>query len=380
MRRLFCLLPALAASACLVLPARAAEPALDPALPYRAKKSGPVAYEVEFVAAVTAPAHTKLLRVWVPVPQTDAAQEVTGSRFSTFPTKVKPAINSEKKFGNKFAYFEFKNPEGAQIIRHCFKVRVSELHWDIDPAKVQKVDHWPAAFDRYRQGDHTVEVSNALKELLPKVVPESKGEYSDLVEVMSWVNGHLTYDHVNASLRASSKHALDQRRGHCSDYHGLCAAFGRALGYPTRVCYGINPFPKSSPSHCKLEVYLPPHGWVSFDVSETQNLIAAINKAKDLTPAKKAELVKAARDRLRSGFRDNTWYMQTRGTDYDLAPPANKRAAVVRTIYAEADGVALPDPDPSAKGKTEFAWMTAHRYTPDRKVTYPFKDWKSLRK
>ena len=31
-------------------------------------------------------------------------------------------------------------------------------------------------------------------------------------------------------LAASSLHALDQRRGHCSDYHGFCAAMGRTAG------------------------------------------------------------------------------------------------------------------------------------------------------
>ena len=79
-----------------------------------------------------------------------------------------------------------------------------------------------------------------------------------------------------------------------------------------------------------------------------------------------------------SGFRDNTWFLQTRGTDYDLAPPASQRVNVVRTIYAEADGVALADPNPGAKGKTEFAWMTAHEYRPSKSVPYPFADWKTL--
>jgi hypothetical protein len=52
---------------------------------------------------------------------------------------------------------------------------------------------------------------------------------------------------------------------------------------------------------------------------------------------------------------------------------------VVRTLYAEADGVALPDPDPANPQKKEFAWMTAHRFTPDHAVEYPFKGWKSLK-
>jgi hypothetical protein len=113
-------------------------------------------------------------------------------------------------------------------------------------------------------------------------------------------------------------------------------------------------------------------------VSETQRLIAEINKASQLDAAARERLTKAASARLFRGFRDNTWFLQTRGSDYDLAPPAARKAAVVRTIYAEADGVALPEPDPANKDKREFAWMTAHRFTPDRAVPYPFKDWQTL--
>jgi hypothetical protein len=50
----------------------------------------------------------------------------------------------------------------------------------------------------------------------------------------------------------------------------------------------------------------------------------------------------------------------------------------VRTTYAEADGVALPEPDPANEQRNTYSWMTVHTFTPDRPVTYPFKDFKSL--
>jgi len=326
---------------------------LDPDLPYQAKKSDPVTYDVDFAVVVTAPYHTKTLKVWLPLPQDDAAQEVEEKELTAFPMKIEPRIGTEKTFGNKFAYFEFSHPEGAQIIRHKFKINVWELHWNVDPGKVAKVERWPPGFDRHLRGDLSIVVDDRFLKLAQDVVPEKHGAARDLADVMDWVNNTMRYDHAAASLRASSEHALTNKAGHCSDYHGLCAAVGRALGYPTRVTYGI--------------------GWVSFDVSETQRLIDDIKKDTKLGATKKDELIRAAKHRLRRGFRDNTWYLQTRGTDYDLAPPASQRVPVVRTIYAEADGVALPDPDPAAKDKREFAWMTIHRYTPDRVVKNPFK-------
>jgi transglutaminase-like putative cysteine protease len=362
--------------------ALAAEPKaeLDPALPYQAKRSDPVTYDVDFSVVVTPPYHTKVLKVWLPLPQTDAGQEVTEGELSAFPTAVKPKIGAEEVYGNKFAYFEFDHPEGAQVIRHTFKVKVWELRWDVDPAKVAAVEKWPATFDPYLRSDRAVVVDDRFREVAAKIVPQKRGEARDLAAVFAWVQDHMKYDHTHASLQASAEFALKEGRGHCSDYHGLCAALGRSLGYPTRIAYGLNPFPKNSPSHCKLEAFLPPYGWVSFDVAETQRFLADIKKDDKLDAKAKDELLAAANERFLRGFRDNTWFVQTKGTDYDLAPPAKRRVAVVRTAYVEADGVALPDPDPANPDKREFAWMTVHKYTADKEVPYPFKDRSGLTK
>lgn len=357
------------------------EPVLDPSLAYQATRSNPVTYEVDFSAVVTAPYKTKVLKVWLPLPQTDSAQEVTEGELTTFPMEVRPAVGTEPVFGNKCAYFEFHNPEGGQIIRHTFKVKVWELRWDLDPAKVVAVTDWPASFDRYRRGEsQAVVVDDRFDSLLAEVVPARGNPLADMTSVMDWVIKDFKYQHGEAaSLRASSVNALERRAGHCSDYHGFCSAMGRLLGTPTRVTYGINPFPKNSPSHCKMEAFLPPYGWVSFDVSETQKLMEEIKKSPDLDAAGKEQLVRAAKDRLLRGFRDNTWFMQTRGTDYDLEPKASQRVPVVRTIYAEADGVALPDVDAADRSRREFTWMTVQKFVPDRPVTYPFKDFASLK-
>ena len=149
--------------------------------------------------------------------------------FATFPLKVTPEIGTEKKYGNRFAYFEFKNPQGAQIIRRRFTVKTWELHWDVDPKKVAAPATWPAAFKPYLESDRSVMIDEPLKALLPAVVPNRGNAAQELSSVFDWISTNMTYDHVDASLKASARHALEKRRGHCSDYHGLCAAFGRAL-------------------------------------------------------------------------------------------------------------------------------------------------------
>ena len=354
-----------------------AEP--DPDQPYSATRADPVTYDIDFRVIVTAPQNTKKLRVWVPVPRSDGGQDVKPGTFTTFPTDVKPTAHTEAVFGNAFAYFEFDDPRGAQIITHRFKAAVWEQRWNVVPAKVARVEKWPASFAPYRRDESRVRVNDKFKKLADTIAGGKSNPAAELNEILAWAHENLTYDHTNTSLGASADHALEKKRGDCSDYHGLCASLGRALGLPTRVVYGLHLFPKNLPAHCKLEAFLPPYGWVSFDVSETQRLIKLIEARPGLKPEERAALVRAAAERLRGGFRDNTWLLHTKGTDYDLAPKASAKVPLVATIYAEADGKPLPLPDPADPTKREFAWMTAHKYTPDRAVSYPFRDWKGLK-
>ncbi len=358
-------------------PGGAADP-LNPGQPYTARPEEIVTYDIDFSAVVTAPYKTKVLKVWLPIPQSDAHQTVSGSRLSSFPDEVKPQIGSEPVFGNKFAYFEFHKPEGAQMIRHRFRAAVAQARWNMEPAKVATIQRWPASFDPYFRSQENVVGSDDFKAVIDSIGGKTTDPHARLFGAMDWVDRNMAYDHINASLKASADHAFTQRRGHCSDYHGLCSTMGRMLGTPTRMTYGINLFAKNSPSHCKMEAFLPPYGWVSFDISETQKMVEEIGKDAKLSDADKKRLAAAARDRLKSGFRDNTWLLLTKGLGYDLIPASAKPVRVVRTIYAEADGVPLADPDPANTNQREYSWMTLHRYTPDRKVSYPFKDIKTL--
>lgn len=377
----FCLAIVWCALACLWQPLIAAgqdASMLDVNQAYVADRGEPVTYEIDFQVIVTAPYQTKTLRVWLPLPPSDRGQQVSQRQLSTFPQRVEPQIGRELTYGNEFAYFEFSQPAGAQIIRHRFQARVFELNWKLARDQIVAPPQWPDAFQPYLKRNDKLGAQPEFQATLKSIVPERGTMAAGLFSVLNWVDKNLKYDHVQASLRADAEFAFAERRGHCSDYHGLCATMGRSLGFPTRVTYGLNLFPKNSPSHCKLEAFLPPFGWVSFDVSETQRLVNMIETSTVPGPEEKAKLSQRALQRLHAGFRDNTWLLVTKGTHYDLVPPASRPVDVVRTIYAEADGVPLPDPDPANPKQREFGWMTAHEFKADRVVEYPFKTWKGL--
>lgn len=347
-------------------PRAAAE--LSPEAPYRAEQSRRATYRVDFRVAVTAPQGTEKLRVWLPLPTSDNAQKISQRHLKTFPRSVTPSIQQEPLYGNTFAYFEFDDPKGAQLITHRFQATIPQLDWNVDYGAVSQPEHWPSAFDKYRRDDPRIDPSGQLDEVIDQIIQQAPtADPADrLLASMGWIDRNLIYDHAVASLEADPVHGLTHRRGHCSDYHGLCQTLSREAGYPSRVTYGLQMFDKASPSHCKLEVFLPPHGWVSYDLSETQKLVKRLAGDASLTPDQQNYRIEAVRERTRRGFRENTWLRVTRGTHYPLAPAADAGPVpVVRTIYAEADGEPLPDPDPSNPNEERFAWMTIHRVDGD---------------
>jgi len=178
------------------------KPAWNPDEAYTAARSNPVTYEVDFSVVVTPPYHSKVLKVWLPLPQTDAAQAVSESRLSTFPERVEPLIGREKVFGNKFAYFEFREPKGAQIIRHRFRAKVWEMRWNLDPDKVVPVPSWPESFAPYLRRTARISRSTDFQAVVRETGATGGPSLPGVFGCMDWIEENLTYDHVNASLRA----------------------------------------------------------------------------------------------------------------------------------------------------------------------------------
>jgi hypothetical protein len=169
---------------------------LDPNQPYMSARSNPATYDVDFAVVVTPPYKCKLLKVWFPLPPSDIGQEVSQSRLNTFPLRVEPRTTTEESYGNKFAYFEFAGAQGAQLIRHQFRITVWELHWDLDRTKINQVAEWPESFAPYlRSESNAVLVDDRFRTLAQEIIPTRTGPLDEMSTLMDWVIRDFKYDH-----------------------------------------------------------------------------------------------------------------------------------------------------------------------------------------
>ncbi|MGQ9727325.1 MAG: transglutaminase-like domain-containing protein [Candidatus Fervidibacter sp.] len=331
-----------------------------------AERINPVTYEIAAQLVFTPPVNTKVAYVWLVKPPDDEGQEVL-----TFETAPKPTLQSpDPLYGNQLLYFRLDDPDGAQVISYRFKILVWELRWHIQPEQVSsltnmKMSEWLRSESQIVVNDHRI------RKLAQEVAGDGPNVFDRVHRILQFVMNTLTYSHAECSLKASALHALSKRIGHCSDYHGFATALLRSIGIPARVTYGVNPLKRRSPSHCKLEVFLPPYGWVTFDLSETDKLLEQLERSDLPAEAKVRKRDKILR-LLFSGFRDNTWYRVSIGTDYPVVPPVAPNPPVIRTAYIVCDDKVLPDPDPANPNRMEFAWQLVWGCKSDRPVQSPW--------
>ncbi|MCP4709041.1 MAG: transglutaminase domain-containing protein, partial [Planctomycetes bacterium] len=154
------------------------------------------------------------------------------------------------------------------------RVRIWEMHYEIDPADVETLGEIPAeiavqylADDPLFQITHPV-ITTARDQAL-------QGETHPLLmaqKIFAWVQNHLVYDAAGGWDDAVT--VIERGNGSCSEYSFAFMALCRAAGIPSRWigalvrrgdAEGPGPF-QDDPHHRWAQVYLPGIGWVHCNV------------------------------------------------------------------------------------------------------------------
>ena len=284
------------------------------------------------------PAGTKTLDLWLPVPHTDASQDVRDLKIdSPVPYKIEKG-----EFGNQMLHLRLARYEPATLPTAPLVVKLTAQitrreHLNLRAnaptataaakAKKEKADPDMA---RWLAPDRLVPLDAKIKQQAEEVVANANARtpLAKARAIYEHVVGTVTYDKTGQGWgRGDIYYACDARRGNCTDFHAIVIGYCRSLGIPARFSIGL-PLPAQRGKgevkgyHCWAEFYTPETGWVPVDASE-----AAKN------PDKRAYFF-GAHDENRVEF--------TRGRDVTLAPKqAGPPLNYFVYPYAEADGKPL---------------------------------------
>ncbi len=245
---------------------------------------------------VTIPEGAQRVRIWMALPQEEAAQQVSDMRIEApYPWRI--GRDSE---GSQVLYLETQNAQQkAFTVVTTFTVTRWEVRHSVDPGKARPIsDVDRARFAEYLQANKYVVIDDEIRRLADQIVGTETNPVLAARKLYDWVLANVDYwvkdpEHKKASPVGSTTYCLTFRTGNCTDFESLWASLARAKGIPTQIVYGsflkpeLRARDEDQSYHCWAMFYAPGLGWVPHDVA-----VADLYKADiPITPAN-AKLVR----------------------------------------------------------------------------------------
>ena len=221
------------------------------------------------------PDGARVVRVWVPVAQSDQHQTV---KVVNIKAPAPTQITEEPEYGNKVLYVEIKNPPSGRV-EFTLEYEVTRLEYSRgDYAQLERKDSKPgviaASMNRYVQPDALVPIDGKIKALAVEVTGSQTGTVAKAKAAYSYLFTTMRYDKTGTGWgRGDAIWACDAKHGNCTDFHSPFIGVMRADGIPARFDIGF-PVPENKAQgdiagyHCWAEFYAPKVGWVPVDISE----------------------------------------------------------------------------------------------------------------
>jgi transglutaminase-like putative cysteine protease len=219
-----------------------------------------------YATTVTGLPPGKLVRVWLPLPPSNADQEV---KIVSKKLPAEGQIGREPVCGNRILYVEAKAPaDGKLSLEVVFRVKRKELKGAVkeDAGEREKIAH-------FLKPDALVPVGGKPRELVQgKKLPDDP--MARARALYDLVNGHMKYDKSRPGWgRGDAAWACASGFGNCSDFHSLFISLARSEKIPAKFEIGFGLPAKRGKGvlagyHCWAKFYLAGKGWVGVDISE----------------------------------------------------------------------------------------------------------------
>lgn len=173
-------------------------------------------------------------RVWVPIAQSNAFQDV---ELKEIKVPAEYEETTEKRYGNKFIYFEATaNNDGEIPVSIAYTI---ERH-EVTPANATAVEE--GAEERFLVSTTMVPVDGSLtKKVFGDSVPEGDA-MAKARQMYNAVETRMEYGKPadKAWGRGDAHFACDEKVGNCTDFHSLFIALSRDQGMPAKFEMGFS--------------------------------------------------------------------------------------------------------------------------------------------
>jgi transglutaminase-like putative cysteine protease len=220
-------------------------------------------------------AGAKTLRIWIPLPQSDPYQAISGLKVkSPFPY----AKNRDPEYGNEYLYLQVPATKVSTIEEMSVSFEVArqehrvdlEAHAAVTPTRGGD----PPGLQRFLQPDRRVPLHGVIAELAAQETQGIKDPLEKARAIYNYVIATMRYDKSGTGWgNGDAIWACTAKRGNCTDFHSLFIGIMRAAGIPARFEIGFSlPVDRHDGAipgyHCWAQFYVEPYGWIPVDASE----------------------------------------------------------------------------------------------------------------
>lgn len=231
----------------------------------------------------------KVVKAWIPVPQTEDYQTISNENFSA-PGAKDARFTTESVNGNKMLYLEWAadaEPSSRKATLTFDAQRYEAGHSNLfglegtDVAYPDSVKEYITKESQYVKWDNELVKSYATTAVgsATDTLSKAKAIYEWTIHNLARIDngekiGDYTFEVEGCGYGDTVKILTDLQNhgiagGHCTDINSTFVALCRAAGIPAREMFGIRMNDNATGGqHCWAEFYLPGTGWVFADPAD----------------------------------------------------------------------------------------------------------------
>ncbi len=211
-----------------------------------------ISLKINYITEILKPPKARFIRIWVPVPQDDHAQEVKEAKIRS---RMAFRLMEDRETGNRMFYLETMGLKPGERIELSFSVK----------RKVEGVYESPEPPEKFLNPSEWEKWDKNITDFADRIT----GKEKDPVRI-----GRLAYDAIIERLnyihevcgRGVSTIAFEDRAGRCDEFHALFRSIMIYKRIPVRWHQGILlPYPSTMEKKGSIEAdCINAHSWVSF--------------------------------------------------------------------------------------------------------------------